>query len=377
MSQLFNFICNSVCICSGIFGIYASIRLNSINKTHKYYIFWLFATALMFLEYCFVRMSIFDTIPILYRIISPMFFLSPLSIYLYFGFLLKKSPPKRLIIHLIPFFISLTLTLKTVIFHPNTILVDVKAIQLQWLKLNHGYVGTPFEIEQLMFAFRSAIFLFYFILITRELSKSHQLELTATLKRIFLPIKINAYMVCLVLIPSQIMARIFNIGFNHFYLINGVILASCVMFLWHILMLLRNFEEANSIFKIKPEAISDLPDISEKSLFQLKQIYDSALYLDPMLSVEKVANIVKSSEHKFSKDFNDDIPFSLSSYINYLRLLHFEKNEQPHFTKEANIFNAGFNTRASYYQWEKRKRKLSLQIDPILDYFQQTQSIKK
>jgi transcriptional regulatory protein LevR len=96
-----------------------------------------------------------------------------------------------------------------------------------------------------------------------------------------------------------------------------------------------------------------------------------------MLSVEKVANIVKSSEHKFSKDFNDDIPFSLSSYINYLRLLHFEKNEQPHFTKEANIFNAGFNTRASYYQWEKRKRKLSLQIDPILDYFQQTQSIKK
>lgn len=376
MSNLFNFICNSLCICSGIFGIYASIRLYSINKTHRYYIFWLFATALMFLDYCFVRMGICDNFPILYRIFGPLFFLSPLCLYLYFGFLLKRAPPKRLFLHLIPFFISLTITLRTVIFYPESIIVNVKAIQLQWLHLDHAYVGTPFEIEQLMFAFRSAIFLFYIVLITRQISASQQLELKSTLNRIFLPVKINAYMVFLVLIPSQIMGRIFETEFNHFYLINGVILVSCGMFLWHILMLLRNFEETNSVFKIHLEPVSRLPDMSEKSLFLLNQIYDLKLYLDPLLSVEKAANIVKSSELKFSKDFNDDIPFSLSSYVNYLRLLHFEKNEKANFTKEANIYNAGFNTRASYYQWEKRKHKLSVQIDPVLDYFYLTNASK-
>lgn len=238
MSNFFHFLSNSIIICSGIFGFYASIRLHSIYKKYKFYTLWLFSTALLFLVYG------------------------------------------------------------------------------------------------------------------------------------------------LVLIPIQFMGWILNHVFNPEYLHNAVILMSSVMFLLHLWMLIRNFDQPHSIFSIKQKSPShlpgfsgnhpsQLPGISEKSLFLLQQIYQLGLYREPLFSVEKAAEIIQSSEYKGSKDNNDDIPFSLLWYINYLRLLHYDQNSQSRFTKEANIFNAGFNTRASYYQWEKRKQKLSVLIDPILDYFDQ------
>ena len=90
-----------------------------------------------------------------------------------------------------------------------------------------------------------------------------------------------------------------------------------------------------------------------------------------MLGIGKIATVFGSTEEKFSLFFNNTIPFSFTSYINYLRIIHYENSSNNKFSKEANIINAGFNTRASYYQWEKRKSKLAGQINPILASFDQ------
>jgi AraC-like DNA-binding protein len=158
---------------------------------------------------------------------------------------------------------------------------------------------------------------------------------------------------------------------NRYYFINGTTLLSASFLFWHILLVMKDLENPESIFRGAYKTPIPIIHVPEKTLFILKQIHEQKMYQNPLLSVATVASKFSMTEEKFAAEFNNNIPFSFSSYINYLRLINFEKNSNSNYSKEANILNAGFNTRASYYQWEKRQNKLAQQIDPILQNFEQ------
>ena len=214
---------------------------------------------------------------------------------------------------------------------------------------------------------RSLLALIYVIIIDKELKKAQNQKINESWRRIFKPIRINVYLVIAILVPHQILRAIFHSDIGNFFFLNAIVIIAAFMFFKHVVLLLKDLESSNSIFKMQETATSPTLDIPEKSLFILHQIYKEQLYLDPLLSIGKVASIFATTEEKFSLLFNNTIPFSFSSYINYLRLMHYEDSSNNKFSKEANIINAGFNSRASYYQWEKRMGKLANQINPILE----------
>jgi AraC-like DNA-binding protein len=243
-------------------------------------------------------------------------------------------------------------------------------LQIELNNPNFVSLDRPFDMEIVFYFCRSLLGLFYIRLIDKMLLESTNTRIITGWKKLFLPIKINIYAITIFFLANQIILRVFGYTIPRFYIINvSAIIASGMLF-WHILLAIKDLENPESIFndQIKPS----VPTIQapEKILFILKQISEQKMYQDPLVSVGSIANKFDMSEEKFASEFNNNIPFSFSSYINYLRLINFEKNSNSKYSKEANILNAGFNSRASYYQWEKRRAKLALQIDPILESFE-------
>ena len=368
MQTIINLFIHLILLSAGLFGLYASSRLIALKKTHALYVVWLFSHSIMFLMYFFIQNGTFDSHPFLYRTFTPLYFIAPACLYLFFVSINKDKKIGNLVwIHSSPVIVLSIIAFIQVYFYREHLLNNIKEIQAQIHNPNQPYIHSPFRLEKLLFAIRSILAVFYVRMIDKLLPREKNNQLNQSWYRIFKPIRINVYLVLSVFIPHQIIQYLFQIDIGQFYFINLIIIVAAFMFFWHLLLLLKDFESPNSIFKMrhveKPAALN----IPEKSLFILHQIYQEKLYLDPMLSIGKVANKFGIAEEKFSLLFNNTIPFSFSSYINYLRLLNFKNISNDKFSKEANIANAGFNSRASYYQWEKRQQKLAIQINPFLE----------
>jgi len=373
-SMLINLFIHTILLCAGIFGIYAVTRLISLHKTHVFYLIWLTSHSLMFLMYFALKTGTFDAYPILYRSMSPLYFFAPASLYLFFSTLIHNHKTRwEYFLHLLPAIIILTITILENSLYNNHVIGTLKSFQAQIQNPNHESVQNPFKLEKVLFAFRSIIGLIYIRLIHGALNTKTHRAIHDSWQRVFQPIRINIYIVVIFLVPTILIKEIFQIGNGKFVIINAVVVFAAFMFFWHLSLLLKDFEKPNSVFRQRSGEPDTNPswDIPEKSLFILHQIYKDQLYLDPMLGIGKIATVFGSTEEKFSLFFNNTIPFSFTSYINYLRIIHCENNSNDKFSKEANIINAGFNTRASYYQWEKRKPKLAGQINPILASFDQ------
>ena len=373
-SMLINLFIHTILLCAGIFGIYAVTRLISLHKTHVFYLIWLTSHSLMFLMYFALKTGTFDAYPILYRSMSPLYFFAPASLYLFFSTLIHNHKTRwEYFLHLLPAIIILTITILENSLYNNHVIGTLKSFQAQIQNPNHESVQNPFKLEKVLFAFRSIIGLIYIRLIHGALNTKTHRAIHDSWQRVFQPIRINIYIVVIFLVPTILIKEIFQIGNGKFVIINAVVVFAAFMFFWHLSLLLKDFEKPNSVFRQRSGEPDTNPswDIPEKSLFILHQIYKDQLYLDPMLGIGKIATVFGSTEEKFSLFFNNTIPFSFTSYINYLRIIHYENSSNNKFSKEANIINAGFNTRASYYQWEKRKSKLAGQINPILASFDQ------
>ena len=373
-SMLINLFIHTILLCAGIFGIYAVTRLISLHKTHVFYLIWLTSHSLMFLMYFALKTGTFDAYPILYRSMSPLYFFAPASLYLFFSTLIHNHKTRwEYFLHLLPAIIILTITILENSLYNNHVIGTLKSFQAQIQNPNHESVQNPFKLEKVLFAFRSIIGLIYIRLIHGALNTKTHRAIHDSWQRVFQPIRINIYIVVIFLVPTILIKEIFQIGNGKFVIINAVVVFAAFMFFWHLSLLLKDFEKPNSVFRQRSGEPDTNPswDIPEKSLFILHQIYKDQLYLDPMLGIGKIATVFGSTEEKFSLFFNNTIPFSFTSYINYLRIIHYENSSNDKFSKEANIINAGFNTRASYYQWEKRKPKLAGQINPILASFDQ------
>ena len=372
--MLIDLFIHTILLCACIFGIYAVTRLIALHKTHAFYLIWLTSHSLMFLMYFALKTGTFDAYPFLYRSLSPLYFFAPASLYLFFSTLIHNHKSRwEYLLHLSPAIIILTITIIENTLYHNQVIDTLKSFQAQIQNPTHKSAENPFKLEKVLFAVRSIVGLIYIRLIHGALKKKTQTHgaIHDSWLRVFQPIRINIYVVMGFLVPTILLKEIFQFGNGKFVIINAVVVFAAFMFFKHVQLLLRDLEKPNSIFKsrVVSHTTTQSLDIPEKSLFILHQIYQDKLYLDPMLGITKIATVFGSTEEKFSLFFNNTVPFSFTSYINYLRILHFEQHSNDKFSKEANIINAGFNSRASYYQWEKRKSKLAGQINPVLDSF--------
>lgn len=243
-------------------------------------------------------------------------------------------------------------------------------IQKEITNSNYKCIATPFSIEFVFYLFRSLLGLYYITRTSKLLLNANNTRILNSWNKLFKPIRINLYLVAIIFMANQILLRLFDYQINRYYFINGVTSLSAFLLFWHILLVLKDLENPASIFHDQIKTAIPTIHAPEKLLFILKQINAQNMYQDPLVSVGSIAAKFGMTEEKFAKEFRNNIPFSFSSYINYLRLLNFEKNSNSKYSKESNIFNAGFNTRASFYQWEKRRAKLAQQIDPVLESFE-------
>ena len=362
-----DFLLYSIILISGVFGIFLFSRLLLLWRTHGFYLAWLLSDSIMMLMFFFVRNGTFDEHPFTYRAFSPLFAIGPGFLFLFFISIHNIQKSKlSLLLHWLPVIILIPYTFLTVYIFNDDSLLRTSEFQSQILFPHYDYTNAPYRIEEVLYIIRTVLAIIYVGIIEREFPKKDSHVITAQLRRLFEPVRKHSIIVFAISIIYLITRLSPNLKLSPYYSINLIFILGGFMFMWHIILVLKDIENPNSIFRIQPVDAPVQLKINEESQFILKQIYLQNLYLDPLLSVEKVAREFGMSEEKFSLQFNNNIPFSFSSYINYLRMLHFDKYSIKKYSKEANIKNAGFNNRVSYYHWEKRKNKLGLQIDPIL-----------
>lgn len=369
--KLISFLQSIILICSSFFGLYLMIRMMRYQKIVGCYIFWILSSSMMFLTFLCLKVEILNFEPILYRAVAPLFFLAPPSLYCFFLYLSGRPITRsKIITHLIPFFISLMYSAFIILFQKEETIRQIMMIQKEITNPDYKAIVPPFRIETIFYLFRSLLGLFYVRLTAKLLSTSNNTRIVNGWNKLFMPIRINLYLVAIVFLGNQILVRLFDLQVNRYYIINGTTLIAAFALFWHVLMVLRDLENPESIFKPLLQPVIPTLKAPEKILFILKQISEQKLYQDRLVSAGIIANKFDIDEDKFTAEFNNNIPFSFSSYINYLRMINFEKNSNSKYSKEANIKHAGFNSRATFYQWEKRMAKLAPQIDPFLESFE-------
>jgi len=228
-----------------------------------------------------------------------------------------------------------------------------------------------FQTEKILFLCRHIVTAIYLQVIGKMLRGQANVDFKKSWEVIFKPFRLSVYFIGLILLAQLIADKIFRLEMSDYFFINTVMSFSALMYFWHLTLLLKDLENSESVFRGGRKLLIPTTQLPEKTVFILKQIYEQKMYENPLLSVGSIANKFNMSEEKFAAEFNNNTPFSFLSYINYLRLINFEKNSNSNYSKETNILNAGFNTRASYYQWEKRRNKLAQLIDPILSNIEQ------
>lgn len=367
-----NFLLYSIIFIASVFGIYVSIRLLRLWSSHCFYIVWLASYSITLLLFFFVKNGTFNTYSFLYRVFSPLFAIGPGLLYLFILSINEVKKPKRvLILHMLPVIILLPITIVLIGFYTPNQSTAADGFQLQTLFSHYMPQESSYQIEKILFFVRTLLGIIYIRLISKVLPKNANNVITDRLWQLFEPTRKQVLFVVTIFVVYQIIGCFPNVSLTTNYGVNAIFLLASGTLLWHLLLILQDLENPNSSFRKNPKDVAAQLTMSKESQFILHQIYTQKLYLDRVLTVEKAAQTLDITEEKFTTEFSNNIPFSFSSYINYLRLAYFDKEANNKFSKEANIANAGFNNRMSYYLWERRKDNLALQIDPVLKHLLQ------
>lgn len=372
---------HSSTVTSGLFGIYLSIRVFCIRSKNIFYGLWLLSVSLIFLGVYFMEISELETLYFWFPAFLTLFSLSSALFYLAIK---KEGQTQTLSINTISRHVLFpALILITSCFVSTLCFTAQVNVQLLNIISNPIYLsGEIFDISVpfLVRSFLLLVFLgyvFYQFLFERWFQSNPKRLRKSPLSLSLKTIRLFYVAIFLILIVAQ--------GYDYFagdtyqtaeFNRTLVALAS-LPFLVHVFSMLQNFSlqipaEKVDIKEVQPVQTKAIPkiDAPEIILFALQSIYKEKLYLDPLLSVGKMAQKCNLKEEQFSKLYNDHLAFSFTSYINYLRLLYFDNHSNPKYSQQANIESAGFNSRASYYQWKKRIPVIEKQIGPILEHFE-------
>jgi len=238
------------------------------------------------------------------------------------------------------------------------------------------FAKNPFLLEKFFFLCRHIVTAIYLLMIGKMLKKQSNAHFNKSWDVIFRPFRVSVYFIGLLFLAQLSADKIFHWEMKDYFFLNSVISFAAIMHFWHLSLLLKDLENSNSIFRLPAAKSVANPNIPQKSLSILQYIYSERIYIDNNLSIEKVAKEMGIPETNLIELFGTTIPFTFSGYINYLRLLEYEKEFNSKFDKTSNLRNVGFNSIAAFYYWESRKEVVSKQIDPILEWIDMNDTSK-
>jgi hypothetical protein len=272
------------------------------------------------------------------------------------------------LIHFIPFLVSIATTVRVVLYQQPQFSRQIIHFQNQINDFNYAIQTIPFYSEAIMHVIRIGLTVLYFGLITVRIRKYGDPTLSDIWNRLFLPVRINVFLVVSTFVVPIILKMGFKWAYSEYFMIVPTMIISTFLFFWHVLMSIRNIsttaitvDHSNTTTIATPQIATQvdiLANVPEKLLSAITSIYIDKLYLNPMFGISDVAEKHMFDNQKFSLEFNKHLPFTFTSYVNYLRLKYHITHSNDKFSVEANILTAGFNSRASYYQWVKRKDNL-------------------
>jgi hypothetical protein len=101
-------------------------------------------------------------------------------------------------------------------------------IQKEITNPDYKAIVPPFRIETIFYFFRSLLGLFYVRLTAKLLSTSNNTRIVNGWNKLFMPIRINLYIVAIVFLGNQLLIRLFDLQLNRYYMINGTTLIAAV-----------------------------------------------------------------------------------------------------------------------------------------------------
>jgi hypothetical protein len=364
-----NLLINLLLTMASVFGLYTLSRLYALKQTYWFYILWLLIQSCMFFCYFLVKNENHLFNPIFYEIISPIFYLAPGFLYLFFMVISdSQKSTMQYILTLLPIITIAIFKVVLLWLYYDKISERVLLFKIHINTNSATIAKIPFQIEQILFLCRNILAIIYIIIIDKSLKKNPNTHLRRTWDVIFKPYRINVYFIIALMIAQFITRKIFLCEIGAYIFINSIICFAATMYFWHLSLLLKDLENSNSIFRLPSAKSIANPNIPQESLLILQYIYLERVYKDNNLSIEKVAKKMEIPNFNLGQIFGTSIPFSFSSYINHLRLLEYENGFNSKLDKTSNAINAGFNSLSAYYYWESRKEVISKQINPILDW---------
>jgi hypothetical protein len=372
-----NLLINILLTMASIFGLYTLSRLYSIRQTHLFYILWLLIQSCMFFCYFLMKNEIQLFNPIFYEIFTPIFYLAPGFLYLFFTVISdSQKPTTQYILALLPIIIIAIIKIVLLWLYYDKISDRVHLYQIHINTSSAAIAKIPFQMEKILFLFRNIVTIIYLQIIDKALKKNPDAHLHRSWDVIFKPFRLSVYFIVALLLAQIITHNIFQWDMGDYIFINSIISFAAVMYFWHLSLLLKDLENSNSIFRLPIGIPIKNPNIPQKSMSILQYIYLERIYKDPNLSIEKVAEKMGNPDVNLGQIFGTTIPFSFSSYINHLRLLEYEKGFNTRFDKTSNALNAGFNSLSAFYYWESRKEVTSKQINPVLEWIDMNDTSK-
>ena len=354
---------------ASIFGLYTFSRLYVIRQTHLFYIIWLLIQSCMFFCYFLMKNEIHLFNPIVYEIFTPIFYLAPGFLYLFFTVISDSQKSiKQYSLALLPIITISIIKIVLLCLYYDKIFDRIHLYQIHINSSSSGIAKIPFQMEKILFLCRNIMTIIYLQIIDKALKQNPDSHLYRSWDVIFKPFRLSVYFIVALLFVQIITHNIFQWDMSDYIFINSIISFAAVMYFWHLSLILKDLENSNSIFKLSSAKPNTDPNIPQKSLLILRYIYLEQIYKDPTLNIEKVAKKMGSPNVNLGQIFSTTIPFSFSSYINHLRLLEYEKGFNSKLDKSSNVLNAGFNSLSAFYYWESRKEVNSKTITPILEW---------
>jgi len=372
-----NLFINTLLTMACSFGFYAISRLFVVRKSYSFYIIWILIQSCMFFCYFLIKNQVHFLNSIVYEIFTPIFYLSPVFLYLFFMVISdSKKLSKQYSLALLPIITISIIKVVLLCLYYDKILDRIHLYQIHINSSSSDIAKIPFQMEKILFLCRNIMTIIYLQIIDKALKQNPDAHLYRSWDVIFKPFRLSIYFISAVLLAQIITHNIFQWVMSDYIFINSIISFAAVMYFWHLSLLLKDLENSNSIFKLRSAKPNIDPNIPQKSLLILRYIYLEQIYKDPTLTKEKVSIKLGSPNFDLGYIFGTTLPFSFSSYINHLRLLEYEKGFNSKFDKSSNVLNAGFNSLSSFYYWESRKDVNSKTINPILEWIDHQETSK-
>ncbi len=108
--------------------------------------------------------------------------------------------------------------------------------------------------------------------------------------------------------------------------------------------------------KPEPNSTSTVAPLYEKLLVKMEM---EKLYLDPTLSLKKVADLMKTNTNDLSKAINKGAEQHFNDFVNAFRVEHIKKDIEKGFAKQRTLtsiaFDAGFNSKSTFNRAFKKR----------------------